>query len=47
MPNIRLTVPDDAWIAEEKGEGDIRQYVSVHVGESARGGHAIGGQVLG
>ena len=65
MPNVRLTVPKDAWSAEEKGDliarltdavvgyasekgkGDIRQYVSVYVEETAQGGYAIGGQVLG
>ncbi|MEM7711138.1 MAG: hypothetical protein AAF264_10405 [Pseudomonadota bacterium] len=65
MPNIRLTVPKDAWSQDEKGEliakltdtmtdfaadkgkGDIRGFVSVYVEETAAGGYAIGGQVLG
>lgn len=65
MPNVRLTVPKDAWSVEEKadliarltdavaghasekGKGDIRQYVSVYVEETAQGGYSLGGQVLG
>ncbi len=65
MPNIRLTVPKDAWSKEEKGEliarltdtiagyaedkgkGDIRAFVSVYVEETAPGGYAIGGNVMG
>ena len=65
MPNIRLTVPKDAWTKEEKGEligtltdavagfaadkgkGDIKDFVSVYVEETAAGGYSIGGRIFG
>ncbi len=36
-----------AAYAKEAGKGDIKQYVSVHVNETAEGGYAIGGNVFG
>lgn len=32
---------------EAEGKGDIRDYVVVHVGETAAGGYAVGGEVIG
>ena len=35
-------------VAEESpGKGDIRQFVNVHIEETAEGGYAMGGQVVG
>ncbi|WP_044006794.1 tautomerase family protein [Jannaschia sp. CCS1] len=36
-----------AGFASEEGKGDIRQFVSVYVEETAAGGYSIGGNVLG
>ncbi len=36
-----------ATIGREAGKGDIRQYINVHIEETAEGGYAMGGQVVG
>ena len=33
-------------VAVASGNGDIKQYVSCQIEESAEGGHAIGGRIL-
>jgi len=34
-------------VASESGKGDIRQFINVHIEETAEGGYAMGGQVVG
>lgn len=34
-------------VAESSGKGDIKQYISVHIKETAEGGYAIGGNIIG
>ena len=34
-------------VAVASGNGDIKQYVSCQIGETAEGGYAIGGRILG
>ena len=34
-------------VAETAGKGDIRRYINVHIDETAEGGYAMGGQVVG
>lgn len=36
-----------AGAAEEAGKGDITQYVNVQIEETAEGGYAMGGQIVG
>ena len=33
--------------AQEAGKGDIKQFIGVHIEETAEGGYAIGGQIFG
>ena len=33
-------------VARSTGKGDIKQYINVHIDETAEGGYALGGQVL-
>lgn len=33
--------------AQELGKGDIKQFVSVQINETAEGGYAVGGQIFG
>jgi len=34
-------------VAQEAGKGDIRQYINAQIQETAEGGYAIGGNVVG
>ncbi|WP_308916485.1 tautomerase family protein [Jannaschia sp. LMIT008] len=34
-------------VAQASSKGDIRPYVTVHIEETAEGGYAMGGQVVG
>jgi phenylpyruvate tautomerase PptA (4-oxalocrotonate tautomerase family) len=34
-------------VASDSGKGDIKQYINVHIEETAEGGYAMGGQVVG
>jgi len=34
-------------VAGVTGKGDIKQYINVHIDETAEGGYAMGGQVVG
>ena len=34
-------------VAQASGKGDIKQYINVHVTETAEGGYAMGGNVVG
>ena len=34
-------------VAHSEGKGDIKQFISVQIEETAEGGYAIGGQVFG
>ncbi len=34
-------------VAGASGKGDIKQYINVHIDETAEGGYAMGGQVVG
>ena len=36
-----------AGVAQESGKGDIKPYVNVHITETAEGGYAMGGTVVG
>ena len=36
-----------AGIAQTAGKGDIKQYINVHIEETAEGGYAMGGTVVG
>ena len=36
-----------AEIAQSNGKGDIKQYINVHIEETAEGGYAMGGTVVG
>ncbi|MEM6647688.1 MAG: hypothetical protein AAF730_15695 [Bacteroidota bacterium] len=33
-------------VAQSTGKGDIKQYVNVHITETAEGGYAMGGNVV-
>lgn len=33
-------------VAAESGKGDIKQYINVHIEETAEGGYAMGGNVI-
>ena len=34
-------------IAQADGKGDIKQFINVHIEETAEGGYAMGGNVVG
>ncbi len=34
-------------VATESNKGDIKQYINTHIHETAEGGYAMGGQVVG
>ena len=34
-------------VAKESGKGDIKPYINVHIAETAEGGYAMGGNVVG
>ncbi|MEM9150372.1 MAG: hypothetical protein AAGB19_07955 [Cyanobacteria bacterium P01_F01_bin.3] len=34
-------------VAQVSGKGDIKQFIGVQIEETAEGGYAIGGQILG
>ncbi|WP_411892558.1 tautomerase family protein [Yoonia sp. SDW83-1] len=34
-------------VAADSGKGDIKPYINVHIEETAEGGYAMGGQVVG
>ncbi|MEL6205220.1 MAG: hypothetical protein AAFR47_07900 [Pseudomonadota bacterium] len=34
-------------VAQSSGKGDITKFVNVHIEETAEGGYAMGGQVVG
>ena len=34
-------------VAADSGKGDITPYINVHIEETAEGGYAMGGQVVG
>ncbi|MFG5383807.1 tautomerase family protein [Yoonia sp. R2-816] len=34
-------------VAATSGKGDIKQFINVHIEETAEGGYAMGGQVVG
>ena len=34
-------------VAQEAGKGDIKQYINAQIQETAEGGYAIGGNVIG
>ena len=34
-------------VAGSSGKGDIKQYINVHIEETAEGGYAMGGQIVG
>ncbi|MEO0918341.1 MAG: hypothetical protein AAFY31_15375 [Pseudomonadota bacterium] len=34
-------------VAADSGKGDIKQYINVHIEETAEGGYAMGGTVVG
>ena len=34
-------------VARSAGKGDIKPYINVHVAETAEGGYAVGGNVVG
>ena len=36
-----------AGVAESTGKGEIKPYVNVHITETAEGGYAMGGTVVG
>ena len=36
-----------AGVGEQSGKGDIKPYINVHISETAEGGYAMGGQVVG
>mgnify|MGYP001797323280 CR=1 FL=1 len=36
-----------AEVAKNDGQGDIKQYINVHIEETAEGGYAMGGNVVG
>lgn len=36
-----------ASVGEASGKGDIKPYINVHIEETAEGGYAMGGQVVG
>ncbi|MEO1189427.1 MAG: tautomerase family protein [Pseudomonadota bacterium] len=36
-----------ASVAQTTGKGDIKAYINVHIEETAEGGYAMGGQVVG
>ena len=36
-----------ADVAKTAGKGDITQYINVHIEETAEGGYAMGGQIIG
>ncbi|MEL7398226.1 MAG: tautomerase family protein [Pseudomonadota bacterium] len=36
-----------AEVAQNDGKGDIKQYINVHIEETAEGGYAMGGNVVG
>lgn len=36
-----------ASVAEKSGKGDLRQFIGVQIDETAEGGYAVGGKVLG
>lgn len=45
---INRTLTDGlADVAQTAGKGDIKQYINVHIEETADGGYAIGGNVIG
>ncbi len=33
-------------VAADSGKGDIKQYINVHIEETAEGGYAMGGTVI-
>ncbi|MEM7028614.1 MAG: hypothetical protein AAF629_03390 [Chloroflexota bacterium] len=43
---LRLTEALNA-VAQEVGKGDIKQYINAHIEETAEGGYAVGGNVVG
>ena len=34
-------------VAQSSGKGDVKPYVNVHITETAEGGYAVGGTVVG
>ena len=36
-----------ASVGQSSGKGDIKQYINVHIEETAEGGYAMGGNVVG
>ena len=34
-------------VAQDAGKGDIKQYINAHIEETAEGGYAVGGNVVG
>ena len=36
-----------AAVGQTAGKGDIKQYINVHIEETAEGGYAMGGNVVG
>ncbi len=34
-------------VAQEVGKGDLKQYINTHIEETAEGGYAVGGNVVG
>ena len=36
-----------ASVGQSSGKGDIRPYINVHIEETAEGGYAMGGNVVG
>ena len=34
-------------VAQSSGKGDVKQYINVHITETAEGGYAMGGNVVG
>ena len=34
-------------VARDSGKGDIKPYINVHISETAEGGYALGGTVVG
>lgn len=36
-----------ATVGQTSGKGDIKQYINVHIDETAEGGYAMGGNVVG
>ena len=43
---VRLTEALNA-VAQDAGKGDITQYINAHIEETAEGGYAVGGHVVG